>query len=55
LSEENKRLLGLQNSEESTKELNRDSFISDFHEINKILQDLNKEVSIIVKINKKIA
>ena len=41
---ENKRLLGLQDSDASVKELNKDSFVKDFQEINKILNELNKDV-----------
>ena len=42
---ENKALLGLQDGESSARDINKETFVKDFQEINSILRDLNKEVS----------
>ncbi len=42
-TDEHKRLVGLQDSDSSAKDLNKESFLRDFQEINKVLKELNKE------------
>jgi hypothetical protein len=46
MTETNIKLLGLQDTKASALDLNKDSFTSDFQEINKILHTLSKEVNI---------
>ena len=41
---EHRELLGLDNGDGLTREINKESFMEEFHEINKILQELNNEV-----------
>jgi hypothetical protein len=41
---EHRDLLGLDNGDGLTREINKESFIEEFQEINGILQELNNEV-----------
>jgi len=41
---EHRELLGLDNGDGLTREINKESFMEEFHEINGILQELNNEV-----------
>jgi hypothetical protein len=44
LSADKKELLGLTDGESSANQINKDTFARDFQNINKILQELNREV-----------
>ena len=48
LSPDKKELLGLTDGESSANQINKDTFARDFQNINKILQELNREVIILV-------
>jgi hypothetical protein len=53
MTESNKELLGLEDQEASVKEIQKESFIKKFQEINEILADLNNEQEKLKSDNKK--
>lgn len=51
LAEDKKELLGLTDSDSSANQLNKESFAKDFQDVNVILQELNREVSLNILIS----